>query len=318
MSETLESSTYGTPPRSGSKSGFTNARTPIVLLIIAMIGFGALTYPSAANWFASLTQRSDVASYVRQIENIPVQELTDTLRDAEEYNSHVPAGVLRDPYSGSSSDQAGDPGYQQYLSTLTASENGVIGEIRYPRLDISLPIYHGTSDDVLRRGVGHLYGSSLPIGGPSTHSVLTSHSGLLSASLFTDLPKAAVGDVFTVNVMGEDRYYEVRQIETVLPEETQSLRISTGQDRVTLVTCTPIGINSHRLLVHGERIDAPVGSDGKELASSGETAGFPWWALGFISGSALVAFILFKPVNRRKAPNGATEHVFDSKWEGLR
>src|SRR5699024_511690 len=145
-------------------------------------------------------------------------------------------------------DLAQDQGYQDYLNTLHDNDSGVVGEVSYPELGISLPIYHGTSDEVLRQGIGHLYGSSLPVGGASTHSVMTSHSGLINASLFTDLPQAQVGDVFTVSVLGETLYYEVRNLDTVLPHETEGLGVVEGEDWTTLVTCTPIGVNSHRLL----------------------------------------------------------------------
>jgi sortase A len=166
---------------------------------------------------------------------------------------------------------------------------------------IALPIYHGTSDPVISKGVGHMYGTSLPIGGPSTRSVLTAHSGLPNAKLFTPLHQAEVGDTFWISVLGEDHHYQVRAIETVEPGDTESFKIIEGEDWVTLFTCTPIGINSHRLLVHAQRIADP-GESGLEevIGGDGVTLGFPWWALWFVGGSGVVAWVLFAPGRKKK------------------
>lgn len=270
---------------------------PALLQVLAMVGLGALVYSSAADWFATLNHNSEVSGYVRQVEQLPDPQRQAKLQVARDYNAHMPAGVLRDPYLTATADSAADDSaYAIYKEVLAVSDNGVIGQLTYQRLGINLPVYHGTSDDVLRKGVGHLYGSSLPIGGPSTHSVLTSHSGLLNASLFTPLPKAKVGDTFQINVLGETHWYEVDSIETVLPEETEHLTIVDGHDYATLITCTPIGINSHRLLVRGTRIEAPIAEAGSGvIAGDGQSAGFPWWAVVFLGGSAAVAAILFTP-----------------------
>jgi sortase A len=274
-------------------------RTPWVLQCVAMIGIGALLYPSAADWFAAWGHSSEISSHVRDVERLPDEERLEALRVAQEYNANLPTGALQDPYTpdGQARDVAEDAAYQAYMEVLTVSDNGVIGEVSYPSLDISLPIYHGTSNDVLTKGVGHLYGSSLPIGGPSTHSVLTSHSGLVNAALFTDLPDAQIDDVFTVTVLGETRYYQVRHLENVLPDETDRLQINSGEDWVTLITCTPIGVNSHRLLVQAERIEAPPGEDDQTVMSG--SAGFPWWAIIFVAGSAAMAYLIFAPPRNR-------------------
>ena len=290
----------GAPLGADDRSAAATSRRPQVLLqLAAMVGIGALLYPAAADWFSTIGHDAEVAGYVREVQQLPEQARIDHLRVADEYNAHMPSGVLRDPYtaSGEVIDLAQDAGYQAYLDVLRVSDNGVIGEVSYPRLGISLPIYHGTSDDVLSRGAGHLYGSSLPIGGPSTHTVMTSHSGLVNASLFSDLPGARIGDVFTVTVLGQQHHYEVRARETVLPDQTDSLRIIEGEDWVTLITCTPNGVNSHRLLVHAQRIDTPVTDDPgiRAIAAEGRTVGFPWWSVGFLAGSAAIAFVLFAP-----------------------
>lgn len=279
----------------------------VMLQITAMVGIGALVYPSSADWFATLNHNSEVSGYVQEVEQLPEESRLEKLQIANDYNSHMPSGVLRDPYSDDTDDRdlATDAAYQSYLEVLRVSGNGVIGEISYPNLGISLPVYHGTSDEVLSSGAGHLYGSSLPVGGTSTHSVLTSHSGLLRASLFTKLPEAQIGDTFQVTVLGETRYYEVDGFETVEPFVTDSLSIMQNEDRVTLVTCTPIGINSHRLLVHGIRVAAPEGVGMQIIAGGDRTAGVPWWAIVFLGGSAVTAYLLFIPPSMRKRMRGA-------------
>ena len=275
----------------------TSLAVPITLQILAMVAIGALVYSSAADWFATLRHNSQVSGYTQGVQQMPGPEREAQLALAREYNAHMPQGVLRDPYGTTAVDEAADDAaYQAYQQILAVSDNGVIGQLTYPRLGIGLPIYHGTSDAVLKKGVGHLYGSSLPVGGPSTHSVLTSHSGLLNASLFTPLPKAKVGDTFTVQVLGETHWYQVDQIETVLPEQTEGLQIVDGEDYVTLITCTPIGVNSHRLLVRGVRVEAPTQFTGSHaIAGDGHTAGFPWWAVIFFGGSAATGYLLFAP-----------------------
>ena len=288
------------PPRPRRKLAM-----PIALQVLAMIGIGALLYSSAADWFATLGHNAEVSGYTEAVERLDGPAREAELAVARDYNAYLPQGMLRDPYTGQSDVRERDAAYEAYEQVLRVSDNGVIGNLSYPRLGIGLPVYHGTSEEVLRKGIGHLYGSSLPVGGPSTHSVLTSHSGLLNASLFTPLPGAKIGDTFTVQVLGETHYYEVDQIETVLPEQTEGLRIVDGQDYVTLITCTPTGINSHRLLVRGVRVADPGGSARQAVAGDGRTAGFPWWAVGFIAGSAGVAYLLFAPPRRKYTGEGS-------------
>lgn len=274
---------------------------PILLQITAMIGIGALVYPSAADWFATLSHRAEISGYTEAVEQISISEHDARLSAAREYNTGMPRGTLRDPYSSPRDERTADSAYDAYLDVLRVSENGVIGELAYPRLGIGLPISHGTSEEVISKGVGHLYGSSLPVGGPSTHSVLTAHSGLVHASLFTPLPEARLGDVFQVSVLGETHFYEVDSIETVLPEQTEGLRIVDGEDYVTLITCTPIGINSHRMLVRGVRIADPEGgATSREIAGSGQAAGFPWWAVWSVAASSAVAWVLFAPPRKKQ------------------
>ena len=276
---------------------------PIVLQLVAMIGIGALVYPSAADWFSTIQHRSEVSGYTRELAATSPEQRQAALDAARSYNDQLPEGLLLDPYSADSDGEPADAAtYAEYERVLRLAGTRVIGELSYPRLGIGLPIFHGTGEDALTSGVGHLYGSSLPVGGPSTHSVLTSHSGLVHAALFTRLPQARVGDTFEIRVLGENHSYEVDDIETVEPYVTESLRVAEGEDRVTLLTCTPIGVNSHRLLVHAHRVSAPAGDGDRALAGDGLPAGFPWWALIFIGASGAVAYALFAP----RRPSRAT------------
>lgn len=287
---------------------------PISLQALAMLGIGALLYPTAANWFATLHHNSEISGYTQAVEQLPDADRQALLAAAEAYNATLPAGVLRDPYTAGSQEAAtaNAEAYAAYEEVLRVAGTDVIGSLTYAKLNIGLPIYHGTGEDSLQRGVGHLYGSSLPVGGASTHSVLTSHSGLINASLFTPLTKAAVGDTFQVTVLGETRTYQVDSIETVLPEDTSSLQVVAGEDRVTLVTCTPIGINSHRLLVHSKRIANPESTGDQTVAGDGRTAGFPWWAVVFFGSSGVMAWVLFRPTKSPSPSSSTTDQELDA------
>ncbi len=277
-----------------------NRVIPVLLQVVAMLGIGALLYPTASDWFATRDHNAEISGYVEHVETLPSATKSALLDQARSYNALLPQGPLSDPF-GAAGAADPDAAYATYEQLLRVSDGGVIGDLVYARLGIGLPIYHGTSDAVLSRGAGHLYGSSLPVGGPSTHAVLTSHSGLARASLFTPLTRAQLGDIFIVDVLGEARYYEVDAIATVLPDDADALRIEPQADHVTLITCTPMGVNSHRLLVRGTRIDAPETADVVPMAGDGRHAGFPWWAVVFVAGSAVVAALLFAPGPRRRS-----------------
>lgn len=273
----------------------------IALQFIAMVGIGLLLYPDAANWINAIGHNSEVSGYVRQIENTAPEDRQRILDAAYNYNEQLDPGPLTDPYLTEQEDaQVGSPVYKAYEEMLRVSGTDAIGTVNYPEVGVNLPIYHGTSEDVIDKGVGHLYGTSLPVGGPSTRSVLTAHSGLIHAKLFTGLHDSEVGDTFWISVMGEDHYYQVREIETVLPNETDSFEIIEGEDWVTLFTCTPVGVNSHRLLVHAQRIPTPDSETEGFIGGDGISNGFPWWLVIFLAASAAVALLLFAPLKKRK------------------
>ena len=272
------------------------------LQLLAMAAIGMLVYPDAASWVARIGHNSEISGYVEQVAATAPAERQRILDAAYAYNDELEPGPLTDPYISVNEDEAERSDlYLAYEEMLRVSGTDAIGTINYPRLDISLPAYHGTSDEVISKGAGHMYGTSLPIGGPSTRSVLTAHSGLPHSKLFTELPKAQIGDTFWISVLGEDHHYRVERTETVLPTETESLEIREGEDWVTLFTCTPIGVNSHRFMVHAVRlpdseVDATAALDG-----DGVELGFPWWAVWFIGGSAAVGWLLFAPPKRKPA-----------------
>lgn len=225
------------------------------LMVFLLFGIAiALTmYPFISNWLFE-NKTDSVADAVEQA----AQEMDDSeqqaaLQAAREYNQVLANGhvTLTDPFE----EDVTDEDLAEYESLLNLMADGVMGTVEIPVIDVSLPIYHGTSESVLQKGVGHLHGTSLPVGGESTHTVLTGHTGLSKAKLFTDLTEMEEGDIFFLHVMGENLAYEVDQIKVVLPSELDGLKIVPGEDYCTLVTCTPYGVNSHRLLVRGVRTD---------------------------------------------------------------
>lgn len=225
------------------------------LMVFLLFGMAiALTmYPFISNWLFE-NKTDSVADAVEQAaQELDNSEQQAALQAAREYNQVLADGhvTLTDPFEEDKSQQD----LAEYESLLNLTNDGVMGTVEIPAIDVSLPIYHGTSESVLEKGVGHLHGTSLPVGGESTHTVLTGHTGLSKAKLFTDLTEMEEGDIFFLHVMGENLAYEVDQIKVVLPSELDDLKIVPGEDYCTLVTCTPYGVNSHRLLVRGVRTD---------------------------------------------------------------
>ena len=219
----------------------------IVIILMFVIGFSVLLYPAISEYINSKHASRVIASYNETVKNSDEAELKRLIDEADDYNKRLSknssAFYIPDLVSG-------------YDDVLDITGNGVMGYIDIDKLNLELPIYHGVSKEVLQVGVGHLPGTSLPVGGESTHAVLSGHRGLPSAKLFTDLNEMEVGDTFTVTVLDRVYTYEVDQIKVVLPSETSDLQIVKGEDHCTLMTCTPYGINTHRLLVRGVRIES--------------------------------------------------------------
>ena len=219
----------------------------ILLVLALLVGAALLLYPTASDYWNSLHQSRAIATYAEEVANLTTADYEKLWLAAVEYNKRM--GAAGNPFVLSEEQRA------DYFSQLDLSGNGIMGYIEIPKIECSLPIYHGTSEAVLQIAVGHLEGSTLPVGGAGTHCVLSGHRGLPSAKLFTHLDQLSEGDVFLLRVLNETLTYEVDQIHIVLPREVDDLAVVPGRDFCTLVTCTPYGINSHRLLVRGKRIE---------------------------------------------------------------
>jgi sortase A len=224
-----------------------NKLSTIILVIVFVAGLSLLLYPTVSDYWNSLHASQAVSNYAEEVKNLNAEEYDEMLKAAEEYNNSL---LNRNTNYALSDEQR-----EVYESTLNLNGTGIMGYIEISAINVSLPIYHGTEDSVLQVAVGHVDWSSLPVGGESTHCVLSGHRGLPSAKLFTNLDKLVEGDTFVIRVLDEVYTYKVDQILIVEPEDVSALTIEDGKDLCTLVTCTPYGINSHRLLVRGYRVE---------------------------------------------------------------
>lgn len=221
-------------------------------VVLFLLALGITLYPLFCTWYNERHQSLIHTEYMEIVEQTDNSELILAKRKADAYNEAiVPGTQLEESYSKEAVLSASE----DYDQQLNIAGDGIMGYIEIPLIQVNLPIYHGTDADTLDAGVGHLLGSSLPVGGKTTHSVLTAHSGMASQKMFSDLDKLTEGDIFFVKVLGETLAYQVDAINTVLPHDTTFLGIEEGEDLCTLVTCTPFGVNTHRLLVRGTRID---------------------------------------------------------------
>lgn len=219
----------------------------ISLVGILLIGLSLLLYPTVSDYWNSFHQSEAVAGYVQDVEDMSEQKKAEMLAAAQAYNQTLQTGVIPDLNLSSSEKTV-------YNQTLDVTGTGIMGYVEIPKLNTTLPIYHGTDDTILQVALGHIPGTSLPVGGKGTHAVISGHRGLASAKLFTNLDRLVEGDTFMIQVLDETLTYEVDQILTVTPDDVSALEIDPDQDYVTLVTCTPYGVNTHRLLVRGHRI----------------------------------------------------------------
>lgn len=224
-----------------------NNWTTVFLVLLLLAGVSLLLYPSLSDYWNSMHQTRAIASYAETVSQLDTAQYDEMWKAAQDYNRSL--AQRETAFALTDEQQAA------YESLLDVSGLGVMGYIEIPEIDCSLPIYHGTEESVLQVAVGHLEWSSLPVGGEGTHCVLSGHRGLPSAKLFTNLDKLAVGDTFLLRVLDEVLTYEVDQILIVEPEQVEALGIVPGEDYCTLVTCTPYGINTHRLLVRGHRVE---------------------------------------------------------------
>lgn len=289
--------------RTKSDSWFRRHRTTLILTMVFLVGLGLILYPSVSDYWNSFHQSRAVMSYAENVANMEAEEYEKILQSAEAYNSELAeSGVLW---------TMTDEEREAYESELNIDGTGVMGYIKIPKIDVELPVYHGTDDAVLQTSIGHIEGSSLPVGGESTHCILSGHRGLPSAKLFTDLDKLKEGDTFTLTVLNETLTYEVDQIRIVEPTDLSDLQIVEGRDYCTLVTCTPYGINTHRLLVRGHRIanvngDAMVTADAIQIRSV--------YIAPFLMAPILLILLLFMLISTSA---GHRRKIVDRKAEYL-
>jgi len=287
-------------------------RGALMVSSLLVLGLSIMLYPSAAQWFTAWEQQGQVEDYSDAMNQAPPEELAAEVKRAQQYNTQLSSGGgLIDPFSTQAAQEEGlgIEAEDRYRDLLSGAPGDVMARLTIPSIDADLPIFHGTSEETLGRGVGHLEGTALPVGGEGTHSVLTGHRGLPNAEMFTRLDELGKGDTFSVETFGETLTYEVIHTQVVEPHETESLYPEPGQDLVTLVTCTPLGLNTHRILVTAERI-----SETPETAETwqAEIFGlpFPWWAV-ILSGALLLQLLYLWRVRTAALPvsrSGSQEH----------
>lgn len=231
----------------------------IILCAVFLVGLALVLYPSVSDWWNSFHQSRAIANYAEVTAGLSEEEYQHYLQQANDYNR----ALLEKTNPLVPSDEE----LEEYNSVLNISGDGIMGYIEIPKIKCSLPIHHGVGESVLQVAIGHIPGTSLPVGGPSTHCVVSGHRGLPSAKLFTDLDQLAAGDTFMLQTLDNTLTYEVDQIRIVEPQEVNDLTIIPGGDYVTLITCTPYGINSHRLLVRGHRIENQAAASSVRVTS---------------------------------------------------
>ena len=255
-----------------------------------IVGVFLLVYPSVANYWNSFHQSQAIASYTETVSKMSQADYKKIIDDARAYNKELAKNGMRWVMN--------DAEREVYNSKLKIEGTDVMGFVNVPKFHIHCPIYHGTDEDILQIAVGHLEGSSLPVGGKSTHCLISGHRGLPSARLFTDIAKIREGDTWTIQVLNETLTYECDQIRTVLPDDLSDLQIEEGKDLCTLITCTPYGINTHRLLVRGHRIanangTADITADGIQIE--------PIYIAPFLAVPAIILLLILMLITTRRA-----------------
>lgn len=267
----------------------------LVIGIIFLAGLSLLLYPFVANQWNNYRQKQLISGYEQVVSDKEAAEGIDydaERKKAEDYNEALLPCVLPDSFALAESSGV-DP---VYMNTLNIAGDEMMGSVEIPKINIKIPIYHTTEEEVLNKGAGHLEGSSLPVGGANTHAVISAHRGLPSASLFTDLDQMKVGDHFLLHVLDETLCYEVDKISVVKPEDTTALAVEDGQDLVTLLTCTPYGVNTERLLVRGHRVpyvEEEVKEEKTVLSGSSLHTNYLLWVFVGLSVTALFVFVLY-------------------------
>lgn len=297
--DTVQGGQKGKKGKKKKKKKKKGTLSTILLVLIMLAGIGVLAYPSVSDWWNSMHATQAIAGYVEAVESLTKEEKEEIFAKAVEYNESLPNGV---------NFNISEEQYAEYAKILDITGTGIMGYIQISSIGVNLPVYHGVDEGILQIAVGHIPGSSFPIGGERTHAVMSGHRGLPSAKLFSDLDKLGEGDVFTVTVLDETFTYMVDQIRIVLPEETDELAIVNGKEYATLVTCTPYGVNSHRILMRGHRI---ANLDGK--ATPSEAVKIPTYIVIPAVGIPLLFIVLAAMLiyYRRKGPGKTTQEMLD-------
>lgn len=265
-------------------------KTTLIMVLFFFIGLAILLYPSISNFYNQKVQSKAIIDYESILNNIKKEDYTDYFNKADEYNKKLLS--MKRPLLTYKN-------IKNYNKILNLNDHGMMGYLTIDKIKVELPIYHGTSADVLNKAVGHLEGTSLPVGGKGTHSVLSAHRGLPSFKLFTDLDKLEIGDTFVINILDRTITYQVDKITIVKPNQVNDLKIDKDGDYVTLLTCTPYGINTHRLLVRGKRIENEtkktfITTEGFRIST---LVVMPLVTLPIIF--SLLLIILIKPINKK-------------------
>lgn len=285
----------------------------IVIILIFLAGLSLLLYPLVANQWNNHRQKQLISNYERIVADKEAAGNIDyaaEMKKAEAYNDALLPSILPDSFAVAEAQTEADSSYE---NSLNIAGDGMMGIVEIPKIDIKLPIYHGTSDEVLQKAAGHLEGSSLPIGGENTHAVISAHRGLPSASLFTDLDQLEIGDHFLIHVLDETLCYEVDQILVVDPEDTSALAVEDGEDLMTLLTCTPYGVNTQRLMVRGHRVpyeEQTVADEQTPLSGLSLHTNYLLWVIVGIVVTGVFILILFireKKLQKRAAGKKESE-----------
>lgn len=278
------SQTMSAPHRQKKKKN-----NPLIAVLIILIGVGVLLYPVVATQWNNFGQQRAADEYAKLEKSAPPEVLNTAWEDAHRYNESRPVSAqVMDAWNDHADESS--PEYQQYLQYLSQlAETDAMGQIMIPSISSKLPIYHGTGPSALDRGVGHLYGTDLPVGGDNRHAVLSAHTGIQTATLWDNLVKVKEGDAFYVAVSGHKLKYEVDQIKVVTPDHTDDLGREPGKDYITLITCTPYGINTHRLLVRGHQV--PMDPSEEKIFEE-STVVWQWWMWAIVAAAALVLILL--------------------------
>lgn len=276
--------------------------TNIFGLLIIVVGIGVLCYPSFANYWNQQGLNQEIKEYDSNVGSMTDEDLSKNYSLAVKYNKSLSSLTVSDPFSGSTKIDLSGTEFENFE---LAQEGAMLGYVDIPSINVYLPIFFGSSSETLEEGAGLVYGTSIPIGGSGTHAVISAHTGLASRKFFTDLTEMKEGDEFSIHILGQNLTYRVDQIKVVLPDEAQDLQIVSGKDYVTLLTCTPFGVNDHRLLVRGERVksDAAASSATQTTVTNEAKDSMSWiyvlLILVFIAGATGIGYLIVSIIREK-------------------